>query len=477
MENQQLHPDASRRKVLMLSRVFPPAGGPGVQRTTKFVRYLPQFGWSPVVWFGAAPADLPSDGSLLANIPADAQCRCFPHGDTSRWGMHVTDAFRRATNRMPWGDRIHGCLSWRMTNTVERFRRCLIPDTGILWAAASFLPLLSLVRTERPDALYSTYSPASNHLLAQWLHRRTGIPWVADFRDLWTDEGRYPYAHGPRWRKRLERHLEQRILEEADAVVGVTVSQTRILASRVPAQAGKFHTIPNGFDDADFPAPGENNQRDPRQFRLSHVGSLLEGRVSGALIDALNRASDALGRQSCELVLSWVGTASHSVRERLGRCRAKQIFLEYVDHKVALEIMAQADALLLLMQNMPNGDTIMAGKTLEYIASGVPILQVGQEGGEASRMLREMNAGVVVPADADRIHDAILDLRASRRAGTGAVRPQSERLLRFHRRNLTGELARVLNAIAWQRESSLLPRQRSRRPSRNPISRSPALSI
>ncbi|MBU0716927.1 MAG: glycosyltransferase, partial [Planctomycetes bacterium] len=232
------------RRVLMIAAAFPPTGGPGVQRSAKFAKYLPRFGWQPIVWTVDRLADLPQDDSLLTDLPSDIQVLRLPDrglGQTARRSL------RRTARRGGLLSKVAQAAEWRLAARADRNS---YPDDCAGWARNSLGPICQLVRDEGIDVIYSTFSPASDHVLAMAVKQETGLPWVADFRDLWTDDYRYPVDDANR--RAADRQLEQEILEQADAVIGVSARQTEILASRVPDPGRKFVTITNGFDPDDF---------------------------------------------------------------------------------------------------------------------------------------------------------------------------------------------------------------------------------
>ena len=173
------------RRVLMLSAVFPPVGGPGVQRSAKFAKYLPRLGWRPTVWSMADVRGLPFDDTLLRELPEQVSLHSVPgHGTmvkTRRSLQTWVDAERA-------GSRLASVVGRRL-DALDR--HVSSPDVFATWARQSVRPLCRLIEAEGIDVLYSTFSPASNHLLGLILKQRTRLPWISDFRDLWTDDYRY----------------------------------------------------------------------------------------------------------------------------------------------------------------------------------------------------------------------------------------------------------------------------------------------
>ena len=390
----------AERRVLMICGAFPPSGGAGVQRSAKFAKYLPQYGWKPIVWSCGPLADLPRDDSLLRDLPDDLSIRMRPFGDAGGWAAatsHLTERLLGAVGVN--GTALRG-VQWRVDRAARGVVSRLVPDAQVLWALASVRELRRVIARERVDVVYSTFSPASNHLLAWLLKSATRRPWVSDYRDLWTEDCWYSFSKGPRWRRAADRYLEQRFLEDADAVIGVSESQTRILAARVPAQEGKFRTIPNGFDPDDFVRArrlaslvshdGTDNRKE--RFVLAHVGRFSRERVRPGMIEGFARFARGLGDDRHRFELRLVGWTSAGLGSQLDvegvRCTARG----YVPHDQAVAEMLAADALLLQYPDEPNADTAISGKLFEYFAAGRPVLMIGPRGSATRQLVESFNA-------------------------------------------------------------------------------------
>lgn len=481
-------PPPPARRVLMISSAFPPCGGTAVQRSAKFAKYLREFGWTPVVWSSGPRGDMPIDEGVWTDLPASLDHRPFPAGDTTHWPRILAGRARRLAEiiALPraWCDRVRS----RVESAVRAAIGLLAPDGQVFWAWRSAAALRRVVRRERIDAIYSTYSPASNHLLAWRLKRVTGLPWVADFRDLWTQDCWYPFADGPHWRVAIDRSLERRFLEDADAVICTTPDQTRILADRVPHLNRKFTTIPNGFDAADFTITGatfraltatkeeagsvrerssgcgndsrwcENpfshlispeslpaNARSNR-FVLAHVGRFTRERVTDEMIDGLSAFAAGLGEERDRFELRIVGWMPDGLHRTLTAAEIPFTACGHVPHQTAIREMLDADALLLQYPDRPNADTAISGKLFEYFATGRPVVMIGPRTSITRRLVESFAAGIGIDPQPDAIERSLMDLWRRWREGRMPQGCHPDRLTPFTRRNLTGELAGVLDA-------------------------------
>ncbi len=451
--------DSVPRKVLMIAFAFPPSGGSGVQRSAKFAKYLPQFGWLPTVWTAAEVDGLPLDPTLCNDLPPEvvvcprsagsgilAMRRSLRGFVNARAGEGLTAVASRFAKAIDW--RLE---AWQAATSL--------PDDGIAWARRSVGPLIGQIRTENYAVIYSTYSPASNHWLALELKRRTNLPWVADFRDLWTDDCRYREPAPDR--RAAHRRLEQEILESADAVIAVSERQRKILADHVPGQCDKFITITNGFDPADFENQTVDEAKTDSRFVLAFVGRFQLAQTKPELFEGLRLFVERLGDQKSRFLLRVVGYASKSAQERLRATGMECEFVDYVAHPEAIRIMRSADALLLKVPAGANGDSVIAGKLFEYLASQRPILAIGPQGGECERIVHSCSAGLTAHFDETAIAGALVQLFEAWSDGRPIPGCVSDGLDAYNRIELTRRLAAVFERLAGRRSQQAETREES----------------
>lgn len=423
------------KNVLMISAAFPPTGGPGVQRSVKFAKYLPQCGWLPTVWAAEPLHGLPRDHTLLLDLPAGVAVHRRPN---------PTARDRQAA---PW----FGLRQWMAGTTTARADH---PDELIGWARESIDALLDLSAIKQINALYSTFSPASNHWLAMEIKRATGLPWVADFRDLWTDD--YRYAPTTAQQEVADRALEQRILDSADAVIGVSLRQTAILAARTEGRHDKFLTITNGFDPDDF--QGIRRQRpDSDKWVIAHVGRMDRWRACSAWFDGLREFIQRNADAKSRCVLNVMGHASREVQDQLRQTGVACSFLPYATHGEAIQEMLDADTLLLLVPDGPNADSVIPAKLFEYLASKRPILVVGPAGGECERIVRALNGGSTAGFRADEVTSALESMFQGWKGSNRPLEKASVALQSFARPSQARQLAAILDQISTLGHSDIGP--------------------
>lgn len=441
---------ASRPHLLMIAGVFPPTGGSGVQRTAKFAKYLSRAGWSITVLAVEAIPGLPQDFTLLCDLPSDVRILRGPSAFCVKRASRTGDSTRTISALKRLASRAAMALGY--------------PDELLGWVLSSFRELDARRQEPRPDLVFSTYSPPSNHLLGLWLKRAWQIPWAADFRDLWTEDCAYP-KRGPLggW---VDRRLENAFLREADAVIAVGEAQRDILAAHVSLARDKFHVIPNGFDPEDFAEePGDCIAvTDPRAstalartassttrrgLRIAHIGRLQRERQTAPLLEAF-RLWGALPRGPAgpSIELRLVGHVAPTLLSALTSTGLAVSHVPHVTHAEAIREMREADLLLLPTASGRNAESLIPAKLFEYLAAGRPILMVATEGHEAWRIARAHDDVIRAEPNAAAIVEGLRRFFESRRdVGSAAPRRPPEVLAPWSRPTQADRLGVILEGL------------------------------
>ena len=340
---------------------------------------------------------------------------------------------------------------------LEWFRRyLLVPDLQLTWLPAALLKALVSVRRNPPDVLYSTYPPASAHLLALALKGLTGVPWVADFRDAWVCDPLDPVLEEVAYRRAIERRLEQAVVTGADRVLAATEISAAYLRRAYPQAAAAIEVIPNGFEPDDF-SPGRRKSPggggDP--LRIVHTGSFSHShpsRTPQPLFRALEILLDEDPAWASRLSLILVGHLTPAERiaaqdlERAGTVELRGP----LERKAALDCQQQADILLLVDHARSGLASNVPGKFYEYLAVQRPILALCGAG-MVERLVGELGVGFHAEVDDPRAIarrlEQVYDLFQQKKL---EVRLEEAVLRRFHRRELTRELARCFDQVVGE---------------------------
>ena len=326
--------------------------------------------------------------------------------------------------------------------SVKLFLHAPVGDGFFYWSRRARAAALDLARTSGARAIYVSASPYTALLLGLWLKRRTGLPFVADFRDPWT-------LFAPRLARglkfRIDRHFERRVLRGADAVICNHEPMRADFERIEPACRGRCTVIPNGFDPADF----EGLPPVERSCALAHVGMAHEDSPLPVLraLAALN-SRGALPAGFRARFVGGLPPSSLALWKELGLEGVVSVEPR-VAHAEAITAMRSAGWLLLLLVRMEEGGKWYPGKVFEYLASGRPILCVAPAG-IAAELVRESGCGLVVdPADAAGLEKALAEIAADPDGfAARAYRPRPEVLARFDRRKQTRRLAEVFDRVA-----------------------------
>ncbi len=429
------------KRVLVITYYWPPSGGAGVQRWLKFVKYLRDFGWEPVVYTPENPESPADDISLLEDVPDGLEVI-----KTRIWEPYA--AYKRFTGRKR-SDRIKtGFLSeerkpsWLEKMAVWIRGNLFIPDARKYWIRPSVKFLSRYLEAHPVDAMVSTGPPHSMHLIALTLRERFGIPWVADFRDPWTNIDFYGELRLTRFSDSKHRRLEKAVLERADRVVVIGNGMKQDFEG---LHARRYEVITNGFDG---PVAEPGQARPDGRFTLDHIGSVVPSRNPAALWQALKELCDENNDFKAALQINLIGQVDHSVRASIAANGLQEHLnvIDYLPYPEVAKLQARSRLLLLLINDSPNARLVVTGKLFEYLRSGRPVLCIGPTDGDAAAILSETGAGITAGHhDVKGIKMAVLShFIRYQRNDPEEVRRNIEM---YSRRNLTARMAGLLDGL------------------------------
>jgi glycosyltransferase involved in cell wall biosynthesis len=426
--------------VLVVAYYFPPAGGAGVQRVLKWVKYLRPYGVTPIVLTVRAGAFPQRDPSLLGDVPAGVRIErtraIDPFGAYARLtGRRRDEAVTART------DDVGASGAWR-----ERMARWLranafVPDARVGWVPFAVARARHLGRQRGLDAVLTSGPPHSVHLAGLAIRRLQGLPWLADFRDPWTDIHYNEALPRTRLARAVDAHMERRVLRRADTVTTVSPTWARLLAEKAHHPVSVIH---NGFDPADFAGPAPAG--DPDHFVVAHVGSLYDARDPRAFWQAIRSL-----RQRGEierLRVRIVGRVGEGVRRSAAAHEVDVDWEPYVPHDDAVDVMRTADLLLLSTERHRHEAGHLTGKVYEYLATGRPVLGLGDPAGDVAALLERTGGGMIVARDdVESMADAVLRAYRAWAAGTPLAGADPASVAPFSRVAQAARLADLLRAL------------------------------
>ncbi len=382
------------KKVLIITYYWPPGAGAGVFRWLKFAKYLRDFGWEPIIYTPENPESPDTDLSLEYDIPEDVRVlkrRIWePYTLYKRLSGKKNDTKIQAgflNEEAPPG-MVDKLSAWLRGNLF-------IPDARKFWISPSIRFLAKWLQKNHVDAIVSTGPPHSMHMIALRLKNIFNMPWMADFRDPWTQIDFYDKLMLTAWADKKHKRLEKQVLKHADAIV--TVSKSWALGLEKLANRN-IHVITNGYDPDDLKNLPQYVHGD---FSITHLGAMNADRNPLVFWKALSALLKELPLLPNKLKIALIGKTDFSVRQSLKKYELLQYttFIPYLEHEEALARAALSAILLLPLNNTLNVKGIAPGKLYEYLALRRPIFCTGPANGDAAQIIRETQSGVCINFD------------------------------------------------------------------------------
>ena len=424
-----------QKKVLIITYYWPPAGGPGVQRWLKFVKYLPDFDIEPIVYIPENPtypildSDLEQDVSKKVTI---LRKRIFePYGIASIFGSGKIKKISK------------GIIPHQRKQTfVERTSlwirgNLFIPDARIFWVKPSISYLDKYIKANNIDTVITTGPPHSVHLIGLGLKKLNKITWIADFRDPWTSIGYHKALKLSPQAQQRHISMEKEVLNRADSVI-VTSRTTKAEFSKITTKP--IEIITNGYD-----AEKVQKRALDTKFSLAHIGSFLSERNPRILWKALKELVKEEAGFADNLQLKLAGAISPIILANIEEFGLTKflINLGYLSHKEAVAEQRAAQVLLLIEIDSEETNGIIPGKIFEYMVSGRPVIGIGPDMSDFAEIITETNTGVFINYDEkDKLKDTILEYYKLYLQGN--LKSNAVGLQKYSRKNLTAKLAQLL---------------------------------
>ena len=429
---------ANTNKVLIITYYWPPAGGPGVQRWLKFVKYLPDFGVQPIVYLPENPTYPIVDEKLVADVSPQAiilkkkiwepylLAGLFSKKSTQKISSGIIPATKKQTV-------LQRFLLWVRGNLF-------IPDARVFWVNPSVAFLKKYIDEHQIETIITSGPPHSLHLIGLELQKQNKVKWIADFRDPWTTIGYHKALKLSAYAEKKHKALEKKVLNSADLVL-VTSPTTKTEFQQLTSRP--IEVITNGYDTENV-APQSLDQK----FTLAHIGSFLSDRNPSILWESIKEliAEHADFAQDFELKL--IGKTSEEVLASIAQ-NGLSIYvnnLGYVSHETAVAHQRKSQVLLLIEINSPDTRSIIPGKLFEYMVSGRPILAMGPNGSDFVTMVKSTNTGVFYEYHEKAALKATL-LDWYRNFQKGQLVAHAVGLQQYSRKNLTQQLVRVIEQV------------------------------
>ena len=423
-----------KKKVLIITYYWPPAGGSGVQRWLKFSKYLRGFDIEPVIYTIDNPSypilDKSSESEIAKDLEILKQAIFEPNSMLSFFGRNNKKESAGFLNPNP-----------TFLGKIVQYIRAnyFIPDARKFWIQPSVNFLSNYLENNHIDAIITTGPPHSMHLIGLELKKKLGIKWISDFRDPWTEIDYFQQL--PLTKKATKKHqdLEQEVLRKSDMVV--VVGET--MKEKFLQHTKRIEVLTNGFDSNENSLTQELDQK----FSITHVGLMNSDRNPTILWEVLNEISNTNLNFKNDLRIKLIGKLDDAVIQDLKVFDHNTIeTIPYLDHKDVSKYQASSQVLLLSINEVPSAKGIITGKIFEYLQAKRPILAIGPEDGDAAMILKNTNAGTIVGFKNKTVLKAtILNLYKDYKEGVLFVK--SINIEQYHRKNITSQLAEVIKKV------------------------------
>lgn len=426
------------KRALIVTYYWPPAGGPGVQRWLKFVKYFKEFGVEPIVYIPENPNYPLVDENFSAEIPSNVEVIKHPIKEPYRFAKFFS---KKKTKQMS-----SGIIPKKDSSAIEKLMlyvrgNFFIPDARVGWVKPSVKYLSDYLENNDVDVVITTGPPHSLHLIGKQLKKELNVKWIADFRDPWTTIHYHKSLRLNKTSEKKHKALEAAVLNTAD-VVTVTSPTTKKEFEKITNKP--IEVITNGFDITE-----EVNYNRDLKFSISHIGSLLSERNPKNLWYILAEICKKNTSFKKDLELKFAGAVSDEVKESLSEFNLDENskFLGYVSHSEALKLQNESQVLLLVEINSAETRAIIPGKLFEYLAAKRPIIALGPNKSDIEAIVDETKSGRFFDYSEDKeLKNEIL--RLYKQYKTGGLQVASEGVDRFSRRQLTKQMSALIKDVS-----------------------------
>ena len=376
------------KKVLIITYYWPPAGGGGIQRVLKFAKYLPKFGWEPVILTVQNPDAPTFDSQLLNEIPKSI--KVYHTKSIEPYYFYKKFTNRKVDSLIPNNILVNNDTKSTKEKIAQWIRLNLfIPDAKIGWKYFAVKKGIEIIKKENINVIFTTSPPPTAALIGYKLAKITNLKWVADFRDPWMEIVYYQTVKRSWLTKTIDSKLEKKVLTNADSIITTATSVVDLFKSKVGGN--NYNVITNGYDEdnVDSSLPMSEN------FNISYAGSLSNDRIPYILFPAIKKF---VANVTPNIKLNFIGSYSDELVSLIKEYELSSFFNlgKFIPHNESLAVLKKSTILLLVVDKVPNNNVFIPGKMFEYFGVKRPIFAIGPVNGEANRILINADAGKMI---------------------------------------------------------------------------------
>ena len=380
------------KKVLILTYYWPPSGGPGSLRMLKLAEHLPGYGWKPFI-LTVRNGEYPfCDDNLDKNSPDELsvyKTKCI-----QPFTAYKLFTGKKRNTSLPEVMLIREIRSAREKISTWIRANLVMPDARIGWLPFAVTEGLKILKKEKIDLIYSSSPPHSLQLAGMIIKKRTGIPWIADLRDPWSDIHFYAYSKRNAATGFLDTCLEKLVLQKTDHITAVSPGLADTFSQKISKPKNHFSVLYNSFDETDF-----NNSAGTDQgiFRILFAGNLIEPQNPMVLFQSLAELSRTVPETKEKIQIEFIGSIHPFVLQSIQRYQLAGQFssLPFMSRTQICRKMTSAALLVAVIPKVPANSRLISGKLFDYIGSGSPVLLIGPPQGNAAKIISNLSNGKV----------------------------------------------------------------------------------
>lgn len=377
-----------KTKILIVTYYWPPSGGPGVQRHLKFAKYLPKFNIEPIILTVKNPTYPIKDPSLEKEVAQNV--KVYKTKTIEPFGIYAGLSGKPAESIKPTielkGETARSKIGCWIRGNI------FIPDARVGWILTARKKARELVDFLNISTVITTGPPHSVHFIGKFVREKTGVQWIADFRDPWSQIYYNQILPRTKYADQIDKIMESNILNSADEVVTVTPFQAKKLSE---INERNYRIIPNGFDHTDFDDLNYSPNNTP-PYIIRHIGCIGCSTIPVGFLHAVKELAGKI-----QIRVEFIGEVNHQLPEIIKELELEDtvFFNEYQPHQRAIKSMCSSDILLLSVPDVEQIQHHIPGKLYEYIGSGRPVFLLGPPDGDAAKILEKENAGITCKFD------------------------------------------------------------------------------
>ena len=427
------------KRVLIITYYWVPAGGVAVQRFLKFTKYLRDYGWEPVILTVKDGSYPYTDPKLESEVPKGIEV----HRTKTFEPFEIYNLLRGQKGKavpLAVATASKKSLFQRMSGYIRA--NFFLPDARVGWKPYAIKEASNIIDSQKIDAIITTGPPHSTHLIGQALKAKYKLPWVADFRDPWTEIFNNQYLPFTEASKAKDKKMEASVLQDCDVATMIGEGMKSVFPSKY---ISKMEVITNGYDESDF---DRTLQPETDKYRMRYVGNLLSNQNIAALWAAIAELRQENPDFAKDFELELIGNVDNAVKQSIAEYKIDDCtkYVSFIPHSQAITMMQTASVLLSPIHQVANNKLVVTGKIFEYVGAGRPVFLIAPLDSDAALLISKVDGGTVHDYnDKEKMKTSLI--LYYRQFLDKTPTKLTNNIESYSRKQLTGKLAAILNNL------------------------------